>query len=97
MPRIRWERTDNNQGGRAGTQVFSPYTGQGHYVTIEQGMLHIRHYDRHDLGTPEPVEIAVVEVTATFASPGQVCVTLAGFTGDSRDSVMDTRLIDVVE
>jgi hypothetical protein len=97
MPRIRWERTDNNQGGRAGTSVISPYTGQVHYVTVERGSLHVRHYDRHDLGTPEPVEIAVVEVTAHFANPGQVEITLSGFTPDTRDSVLDTRLINVQE
>jgi biotin carboxyl carrier protein len=97
MPRIRFKTIEDNQQGRAGTQVLSPYTGQVHYVTLEHGALHIRHYDGHDLGQAEAVEIAVIQITAHFANPGQVCVTLAGFTPDTRDSVLDTRLIDVKE
>jgi GH25 family lysozyme M1 (1,4-beta-N-acetylmuramidase) len=97
MPRIRFKTIEDNQQGRAGTQVMSPYTGQVHYATLEHGALHIRHYDGHDLGQAESVEIAVLQITAHFANPGQVCVTLAGFTPDTRDSVLDTRLIDVKE
>jgi GH25 family lysozyme M1 (1,4-beta-N-acetylmuramidase)/biotin carboxyl carrier protein len=97
MPRIRLKTIEDNQQGRAGTQVLSPYTGQVHYVTLEHGALHVRHYDGHDLGQAEAVEIAVLQITAHFANPGQVCVTLGGFTPDTRDSVLDTRLIDVKE
>jgi hypothetical protein len=97
MSLIRSKRLAGNQAGRAGTQVQSPYSGAIHYVSIEYGMIVIRHYDGREMAREGPVQLAVTGVTAGFAEPGKVCVTLAGFTAGIGDSGMDTYVIPVKE
>lgn len=95
---IRSKRVQNNATGRAGCQFQSPFTNQIYYASIEQGTLYLRHYDGHELARHEGIGlIPSGGVSACFASPGMVAITVAGFPANSGDSGMDTYILSLVE
>lgn len=94
---IRSRRIPGNAGGRAGCQFQSPFTNQIYYASVEYGALVLRHYDDRELARAAVSLIPSGGVSACFASPGVVCVTVAGFPANSDQSGMDTYLLPLVE
>jgi hypothetical protein len=95
---IRTKRVQNNAGGRAGCQFQSPFTNQIYYASVEHGTLYLRHYDGHELAKEQGVALLPSGgVSACFASPGMVCVTVAGFEANADNSGMDTYVLPLVE
>lgn len=99
MALIRTKRTDNNAGGRDGCQVMSPRSGAIFYVTVEHGVLLVRDYAGNERARdPDPVTLVPSgTISADFASPGQVCVTVSGFPSDTNQSGIDTYLLPLAE
>lgn len=95
---IRTKRVDGNTGGRAGCQFQSPFTNQIYYASVEHGALYLRHYDGHELAKEGHVALTPSGgVSACFASPGEVCVTVAGFNPGTDNSGMDTYVLPLSE
>lgn len=97
MTLIRSTRVPDNQGGRGGCQVMSPYTGAIYYVTVEHGRLVLRDYGKAERATDGPVTLADPKVSAAFANSRELCVTVAGFPPDTSESGLDTYLFEVQE
>lgn len=95
---IRSKRVANNPSGRVGCQFQSPFTNQIFYASVEHGTLYLRHYDGRELAKEQGVALLPSGgVSACFASPGMVCVTVAGFVPDTDGSGMDTYVLPLVE
>lgn len=94
---IRSKTIANNVGGRGGCLLSSPYSGGIYYVSIEHGRLYVRDWAGAEKAQDGPVTLAGPQVSASFANPTQVCVTVAGFHPNSNDSGMDTYILDVPE
>lgn len=95
---IRSKRVANNPGGRVGTQFQSPFTNQIFYASIEQGAIVLRDWAGAEKAREQQNNPLIpLDLSADFASPGQVAVTVAGFTADSNDSRMDTYILDMAE
>lgn len=95
---IRSKRVANNPSGRVGCQFQSPFTNAIFYASIEQGAIVLRDW----AGTEKAREqqnnpLIPLDLSADFASPGQVAVTVAGFTANSNDSGMDTYILSLTE
>jgi hypothetical protein len=91
---VREDKVDPNVQGRAGCQFQSPFTNQIYYASVENHMLVIKHYDKHEKGREnDRLDIIPMEVSACFASPDVVCVTVVGFHAGSNDSAMNTYII----
>lgn len=96
--RIRFKVVDPNTQGRVGCQFQSPFTNQIYYATVEGGILFLRHYDGHELGKEsEALGYQAGQLSACFASPGMVAVTVAGFTPGTNNSIMGTYVIPLAE
>lgn len=94
---IRSKTIGDNVSGRGGCVLPSPYSGAIHYVSIEHGRLYVRDWAGAVKGQDGPVTLAGPHVSACFANPTQVCVTVAGFHAGGNDSGMDTYILDVPE
>lgn len=97
MALIRSRATPNNQGGRGGCLLMSPHTANVFYVTIEYGRIVVRDYDGNERAQDGPTALAGPHVSACFASPGQVAVTVVGFHANTSDSAIETYLFDLPE
>lgn len=94
---IRSRRTENNVGGRGGCELHSPYTNGVYYVTIENGRVVVRGWGPGILAQDGPVTLAGPHVSACFANPGEVVVTVVGFDPGTNNSGIDTYLFPLKE
>jgi len=98
MMLIRSARVENNTAGRAGCQFQSPFTNAIYYCSVEHGAIVLRDWGQVERGREGGVTlIPSGGVSACFASPGQVCVTVSGFDAGQSNSGMDTYILSLVE
>jgi hypothetical protein len=95
--RIREFEVQNNQQGRVGCQFQSPFTNQIYYVSIEHGAVVLRDWGKVERGREGNVGVVPLDLSACFAQPGLVCVTVGGFTAGSENSRMETYTIPLAE
>jgi len=95
---IRTKRVQNNASGRVGCQFYSRYTGSIYYASVEQGAIVLRDWAGTERAREQQANPLVpLDLSADFASPGQVAVTVAGFEPNTNDSGMDTYIIAMPE
>lgn len=90
MGLIRSKTTPDNQSGRGGCQVQSPFNWAVYYVTIEHGAIVVRDWGGGEIGRDGPVSLAGPHVSGSFAAPNVLVITIAGFHANTNDSGIDT-------
>ena len=94
---IRTKRVQNNASGRVGCQFYSRYTGSIYYASVEQGAIVLRDWAGTEKARDGGVTLVPLDLSADFASPGQVAVTVAGFEPNTNDSGIDTYVLTLNE
>lgn len=95
---IRSKRVPNNPSGRVGCQFYSRYSGSIYYATIEHGAIVLRDWAGAERAREQQNNPLIpLDLSADFASPGQVAVSIAGFDANTEDSRMDTYILDMAE
>jgi hypothetical protein len=97
MALIRSKRTDNNTSGRGGCELWSPYSNGIYYLTVEHGEIVVRGWGDEVLAKDGPVRLAGPHVSACFANPGHIAVTIVGFDPGTNNSGIDTYLFPLEE
>jgi len=94
---IRRDSIPNNQRGRGGCLLMSPYTAAIYYVTIEDGWVVVRDWGKAELARErqDRVDISGPQVSACFAHQHAIIVHVVGFHADTNDSGSQTFELDL--
>jgi hypothetical protein len=96
---IREETIGDNQAGRGGCLLPSPYTGAIYYVTVEHGWVVVKDWGKAEKARERQDRCVMADpkVSACFAHQHAIIVHVQGFHAGTSDSASQTFELDTQE